>query len=67
MHRILDRNEWLLAGAVALPMLAIGIYVDWFGPAWLVAWWRGVLYVLAAAAITGALLGPYLRQRKRRQ
>lgn len=43
MHRILDRNGWLLAGVVALPMLAMGIYVDWFGPAWLVPWWRGVL------------------------
>lgn len=67
MHRMLDRNEWLLAVAVALPMLAAGIYVSWFGPAWLVAWWRGVLYVLAAAAIAGALLGPHLRRGKRRQ
>lgn len=67
MHRILDRKGWLLAGAVALPMLATGIYVDWFGPAWLVPWWRGVLYVLAAAVITGVLFDSYRRRRKRRE
>jgi len=33
MRQTLDRRSWLLAGSVALPMLAAGIYVNWFGPA----------------------------------
>lgn len=65
MRQMLDRKGWLLA--IALPMLTASIYVNWFGPTWLVAWWRGVLYVMAAAAIAGALLSWYLRRRERLQ
>jgi hypothetical protein len=67
MRQILDRHSWLLAGSVALPMLAAGICVNWFGPAWLVTWWGGALSALAAAAIASALLGRYRRGSKRGQ
>jgi len=67
MRQTLDRHSWLLAGSVALPMLAAGIHVNWFGPARLVPRWGGVLSALAAAAVAGALLGRYRRGCLRRK